>query len=178
MEVRKKIYKKIAIRGIILLLVALAFVAIYFFHLPIISITKYKFMVIPVTVAVYIYIVYKLKFIHMLFDKEWEGTVISSTSYIGYEPITFGVAISRRPPKKIMYTLLLVSIDGIKKTKKIRIPSKIIDPTFFSSGDRLKHFKGAKYPQNLDRKDEIFICPVCGKSCYYENFCPDCKIKF
>lgn len=176
MTVKNKITKRIIIRAIIMLLVAAALVAIYVAYYARLKEARFGIFAIPFFALVYAVILYKSKLLQMLFDKDWEGKVIKSDLILDWEPITFAVAVSRFPMKQIFYTVITVEKKR-GETIKIKIPSEKIAHVVFRPNDILKHYKGTKYPQNLSRSEEIFICPVCGRT-LDQSDCPNCKVNF
>ncbi len=176
MTVKSKITKRIIIRAIIMLLVAAALVAIYVAYYVRLKEARFGIFAIPFFVLVYALILRKSKLLRLVFDKDWEGKVINSNVIVDYEPITFWVAARREPPRQLLYTIITVEKKN-GEIIKLKVESNKIAESVFRPNDILKHYKGAKYPQNITRSEEIFICPVCGRSLDTTD-CPDCKINF
>ncbi|MBQ7829409.1 MAG: hypothetical protein IJ345_03990 [Clostridia bacterium] len=176
MTVKSKIIRKIILRAVIMLLVAAALIAIHVAYYSTLKNARFGIFAIPFFALVYAIIMYKSKLLQMLFDKDWEGKVIKSDLILDWEPITFAVAVSRFPMKQIFYTVITVE-KSRGEIVKIRIPAEKISYQVFRPNDIIKHYKGTKYPQNMSRSDEIFICPVCGRT-LSESDCPDCKVNF
>ena len=176
MTVKSKITKRIIIRAIIMLLVAIALVATHVAYYSTLKNARFGIFAIPFFALVYAIIMYKSKLLHIVFDKDWEGKVIKSDLILDWEPITFAVAVSRFPMKQIFYTVITVEKNG-GEIVKIKIPAEKISHTVFRRNDIIKHYKGTKYPQNISQSDEIFICPVCGRSLNCAD-CPDCHVSF
>ena len=177
MTVKRKISLKIFVKAVFLLLLAVAFCGIFFYYQTILQKSIYGIFAIPVLAILYILIAYKSKFFTMLFDKDWEGEVLSLDVKIAAEPITFGVAVGRTPPKMIPYTIIIVRTDN-GKTVKLTIQSSKIALCNFRVGGRIKHYKGTKYPIILSEKTlPTRFCPICGRS-LEASICPDCNINF
>lgn len=176
MTVKSKIKRKIILRAVIMLLVAAALIAIHVAYYSTLKNARFGIFAIPFFALVYAIIMYKSKLLQMLFDKDWEGKVIKSDLILDWEPITFAVAVSRFPMKQIFYTVITVE-KRRGEIVKIRIPAEKISYQVFRPNDIIKHYKGTKYPQNVSRSDEIFICPVCGRT-LSESDCPDCHVNF
>lgn len=176
MTVKSKITKRIIIRAIIMLLVAMALVATHVAYYSTLKNARFGIFAIPFFVLVYAVILYKSRLIQMLFDKDWEGKVIKSDLILDWEPITFAVAVSRFPMKQIFYTVVTVEKEsgGVYTYK---VPAEKVSYRVFSKNDIVKHYKGAKYLHNLSRCEDVFICPVCGRTLSESN-CPDCHVNF
>ena len=111
--------------------------------------------------------------------KSWEGVVVSVSCEEAREPITYAHAIDRSRrgiPKMIKYTVITVELPGGEQ-KKLRFPCRELDVNVFRTGDQITHHKGMKYPQNQSRKDEMHMCPLCGRF-LGDNYCPDCRFNF
>ncbi len=126
------------------------------------------------TASLFCYLVFKLRILQILFDRTREGTVIK------VESITM---VDRRYSRGASHGYRTepgtkITVDyGTKHPKIYRVYADKIRIDIFRVGDRVKHFKGAKYPHNLTRKGEVFLCPFCARN-LFEDSCPDCKIKF
>ncbi len=112
-------------------------------------------------------------------DRSWEGTVTNVSCEEAREPVTFAHAVDRSwrgIPKMIKYTVIIAELpDG--EQKKLRFPCRELDVNVFRIGDKIIHHKGMKYPQNPSRKEEIHMCPLCGRF-LGKDYCPDCRFNF
>ncbi len=112
-------------------------------------------------------------------DKSWEGTVTNISCVEAREPVTFAHAVDRSwrgIPKMIKYTVIIAELPSGEQ-KKLRFPCRELDVNVFRIGDKIIHHKGMKYPQNPDRKNEIHMCPLCGRF-LGKDYCPDCRFNF
>ncbi len=139
----------------------------------------YTIGTIVLSMIILIVVAFKSKLVRILRDKDWEGTVKSVSVVQGREPITFAIAVGRSyyhgMPKMIDYTVIVAEVGG--ETKKLKIPSSKVGAKVFRAGDTIVHHRGMGYPQNLDRQEEIHICPLCARS-LSQNYCPDCRLDF
>ena len=177
MTVKRKAKIKIFKKFILLLLIAVFFVGIFFYYQSKLQVSSKGIFAIPALVAIYLIIVIKSKFFKLLFDKDWAGEITAVSVKIAAEPITFGVAVGRRPPKMIPYTIVEVIKDD-NKTVELEFMSSKMALCNFKVGDRIKHIKGTTYPILLDSPNpDNHFCPMCGRV-NDTDFCLDCKIDF
>lgn len=176
MSVRAKIILKIFVRVLILIAIAAVLVGIFLYYQAFLGKAENGIWAVPVFAIIFAFVIYKTKIINLVFDRDWEGEVKRVDTVINSEPITFSVAVGRRPPKKIPYTVVIVLKDN-GKTVKLKIQSRKMAPLLFKIGDRIKHHKGAKYPIVLTSQKHVYICPICG-GWFKESKCPDCRVNF
>lgn len=176
MSIRAKIIRKIFLKALILLAVALGLAAIFVYYQTFLENSKYGFWAIPVFVGVFAFITYKIRIVHLIADRDWEGEVKSVTTIVDYEPVTLYSSLGKRMPKQIPYTVVTVLKDS-GKTVRLKIQAKYMHQSLFKIGDRIKHYKGASFPVVLTSKKNVFICPLCG-GWFDDKNCPKCKIKY
>lgn len=177
MTVKQKVKRKILKKFLFLLLAAALLCGIFFYYQTKIKVATMGILAIPVFTVVYVIIVIKSKFFKLLSDKDWEGEITAVNVKIAAEPITFGVAVARTPPKMIPYTVIDVKRDD-QKNVTLTIMSSKMALCNFKTGGRIKHQKGTLYPILLDPPNpDNHFCPICGRVCDTES-CPDCRVDF
>ena len=178
MDVKRKLTKMIVKRIVAMVIIALFLIAcIFSFHEP----TDFFFINGSIILSVFILFIYLCAsgLWRMIRDKSWEGTVVSIRCEEAREPITYSHAIDRSwrgIPKMIKYTVIIAELPGGEQ-KKLRFPCRELDVNVFRIGDKIIRHKGMKYPQNLSRRSEIHMCPLCGRF-LSDNYCPDCRFNF
>ncbi len=128
---------------------------------------------IAITVALFGWLLYRSRVLHILCGKDQLGKVVN------LKPVTLvdnKHSRSIRSIRAVCGTKLTVETDKGKMRVYTLFPDQFT-PGIFRIGDRIMLFKGAKYPHNLTRKGEIFICPFCARN-LFEDKCPDCCVKF
>jgi hypothetical protein len=158
MSIRTKVLLKILFKIVLLLVIAAGFVCVFLYYQSILEKSSHGIWAIPAFIAIFIVIIFKSKVVHLISDRDWIGEVKAICSVIDYEPITFFVAVGRRPPQKIPYTILTVLKDN-GKTVKLKIQSRKMAPSLFKVGGKIQHLKGANYPIVLDSTQNVYICP-------------------
>jgi hypothetical protein len=112
-------------------------------------------------------------FPQLLFDRGWQGTVVSKRVRHGYI-VSHTIGRGRMVPT--VWLDLTVKKDG-GRVRKISYHLRETSEKYYSVGDRVIHLKGAKFLLRPDRADNEIICPLCGNTlktddCYY------CRIRF
>jgi hypothetical protein len=178
MDIKRKLAKIIVKKVILLVILSLFLIACMFYtH----ELADYFYVKGSIFLSILILLIYlRISGLwRIICDKSWEGTVVNIRCEEAREPVTFAHAVdrtSRGIPKMIKYTVITAELpDG--KCKKLRFPCRELDVNVFRVGDKIIHYKGMKYPQNPCRKNEIHMCPSCGRF-LNDNYCPDCKFNF
>ena len=178
MKIKTK-YRLLLIRKIVLMIALAAFLTACAISIHELLDLFYTIGTIVLSVIIMVVVAFKCKLVRILRDKDWEGTVKSVSVVQGREPITFSIAVGKSyyhgMPKMIDYTVIVAEVDG--EVKKLKIPSSKVGAKVFRAGDTIVHHRGMEYPQNLDRQEEIHICPLCARS-LSQNYCPDCRLDF
>ncbi len=168
MTPKQKATKMLLFRTFIALLIAAFFTWSFFFVMK--KDIKLNILTALSAAILWIYLVCRLRIPQIFFDKDREGTVMNVESILLYDK-RYMSGYRYQPGTKI-------TVDyGGKRPKIYRIYADKIRPHIFRMGDRVKHFRGAKYPHNLTRKGEVFLCPFCARN-LFEDHCPDCKVRF
>ncbi|MBQ7316696.1 MAG: hypothetical protein IJW90_06240 [Clostridia bacterium] len=174
-RIEKKIIKKIVFKILQLLFLAAAIVALLFISFPYCDRAERTFSVL-VSIAIYIFLFFKIKLIPLLRDKEWTGTVESRACK---RQMTVRGAVAR-------YGNIVEVMMGYWKIQRDDGESEILTyetedvaDDYFHTGDRVLHYKGAKYIvlAEPEADNENLLCPLCGKLVMKPE-CSFCKIDF
>jgi hypothetical protein len=129
----------------------------------------YTLASVGISIALLIYIAWKIRYFHDIFAKEWTGTIIS---------VEREITRSHRAILCMDDLVIIVQLDGKKRKAKVRLPGAKVGRNVYFTGDRVHRLKGTRYPINLTRETEQHICPICGRDSCLEDACPDCRIKY
>ncbi len=178
MDIRRKLAQMIAKKVIVMVMLALFLIVC---TISVHDLTDYFYVIGSIVLSIVILIIYlrASDLWRIIRDKSWEGTVVNIRCEEAREPVTFAHAVDRTRrgiPKMIKYSIIEVKLnDGTNK--KLKIPCRELDVNVFRVGDKIIHHKGMKYPLNPCRRNEIHMCPACGRF-LNDNYCPDCKFNF
>ena len=128
------------------------------------------------SVVLYIFLFFKIKLIPLLRDQAWVGTVESRACK--KKTVVKG-ALARRDniTEAIIAYWKVQRDDG--ETVILPYETEDIADNYFLTGDRVRHFKGAKFIvlANPGEDNENLLCPLCGKMVMKPQ-CSFCKIDF
>ena len=178
MDIKRKLAKMVVKKAIVMLIILLFLIAC---TISIHELDDYFYVNGSIFLSVVILFVYirTSGLWRIIRDKSWEGVVVSVSCEEAREPITYAHAIDRSwrgIPKMIKYTVITAELPGGER-RKLRFPCRELDVNVFRVGDKIIHHKGMKYPQNPSRKEEIHMCPLCGRF-LGKDYCPDCRFNF
>ena len=178
MTVQQCLRRKLIQKTIILCCIAviLGFLCIWSAYNSIIplhnnNIVIYILVSIGISLAVLAFIAYKIRFFHILFGREFTGTVI-------FAEVSAYNTRSNDSMRSINRFIVVVKLDNSDKEIKLVFSTNKISSKVYVEGDRVHRIKGTRDPINLTREEEQHICPICGRNSCYEDECPDCKIKY
>lgn len=129
----------------------------------------YNISTAVISIAVLLFISFKMRLFHDLFAKEFTGTVLS---------VEREILLSHRWYWNMDDVILSVRLDGSSKKRRMRLPGNKVGNNVYFVGDRIHRLKGTRYPINITREEAQHICPVCGHDSCSNDECPDCKIKY
>lgn len=171
--IKEKINRKIALKALLCLAVGLIIFAVgYFTTLIYPNKTEYAITVYIFCSAVFAFCVYKIKFFQLLFEKDFEGEIISKEFWNGYY---FPYVASVRGRVSTVYMDIEVKKSN-GKTKVITYNCMFISSSCYEVGNKVKHLKGTKYLLVTDDNSPI-ICPLCARTLNYPECCR-CEISF
>ncbi len=174
-RIEKKVHRQIIQKILLLVLLALA--------ITVLLVTSFKYcdrwqriFSIILSGVIYLYLFYKIKLIPLLRDKEWTGTVDSRAC----KKVTRikGVVAHRGNIQDVIIALWKIRRDDGEELL-IEYDTEDIADNYFRTGDRVRHFKGAKFIvlANPEADNENLLCPLCGKLVMKPE-CSFCKIDF
>lgn len=133
-----------------------------------------KIFSVILSVIIYAFLFFKVGLIPLLRDKEWAGTVESRACK---KKMVF-LGTIRPHAEERMYAYWKILGDNGEEIVKGFDTEDIADE-YFLSGDRVRHFKGAKFIVLADpaEDNENLLCPLCGKM-VMKPCCSFCKIDF
>ena len=131
----------------------------------------YTLASIGISLVILVFIAYKIRYFHILFDKEFTGTVIDTQ----YE--RFG-NYQKTSIKNLNNFAIRVQLDNSNDIIELRFSANKISDKVYVIGDRVHRIKGTRYPINMTREEAQHICPICGHDSCLEDSCPNCKIKY
>ena len=135
-----------------------------------------KIFSVLLSVIIYVYIVIKSKIIPLLRDKSWLGTVHSRKCKKA--TVIRGVLPHRGNIEDVIIAhWKFYRDDGVFVV--LPFETEQIADDYFKTGDRVRHFKGAKLivKANPAEDDENLFCPLCGKMVMRPE-CSFCRIRF
>ncbi|MBQ8408701.1 MAG: hypothetical protein IJY39_07530 [Clostridia bacterium] len=129
----------------------------------------YTLASVGLSIAILIYIAFKMRLFHLIFAKEWTGTIIA---------VRRDIIHSYRAYMGMDEVVLRIQLDNSKKKVKLRLPGNKVGNNVYFVGDRVHRLKGTRYPINLTREAQQHICPICGRDSCYGDECPDCNVQY
>ena len=174
-RIEKKVHRRIIQKILLLVLLAIA--------IAVLLITSFKFcdkleriFSVVLSVVIYLFLFHKIKLIPLLRDRTWTGTVDSRAC----KKVTRikGVVAYRENIHDVIIAYWKVRKDDGEEMV-IEFDTQEIADDYFKTGDRVRHFKGAKFIvlANPEADNENLICPLCGKLVMKPE-CSFCKIDF
>ena len=128
----------------------------------------YTLASIGLSLIIFLYIAWKMRYFHNLFSKEFTGSIVD---------LRREIIRSYRANLAMDDVVMIIKLDGTDKHKKLRLPGNKVG-RIYCVGDRVHRIKGTRYPINLTREVEQHICPICGFNSCYGDECPNCKVKY
>ena len=171
--IKEKINRKLALRALLCLAVGIVIFAVgYLTTLLYPNKTGYAVSVCIFCSAVFAFCVYKIKFFQLLFEKDFDGEIISKEFWNGYY---FPYVASVRGRRSTVYMDIKVKKSN-GKTKVITYNCMFISASCYNVGNKVKYLKGTKYLLVTDDNAPI-ICPLCASTLNSPE-CSRCKISF
>ena len=130
----------------------------------------YTFASIGISVGILAFIAWKIRYFHDIFAREWTGTVISAER-------EFIRTYRARMNLGMDDLVMVIRLDKSGRKVKLRLPYQKVGRVY-CVGDRVHRLKGTRYPINLTREVEQHICPICARNSCYDDYCPDCGVKY
>ena len=169
---------KIALRLIIKFFICVLFFALacylYISTMDIIEPTREnKIYAIIILAVAWVISSFCIGFWQLLFDRDWQGTVVSKNLRHGYV-VAHTIGRGRMIPT--VWIDLVVRRDS-GRMKKITYNVRETSAKYYGAGDRVLHLKGSKFLLRPDRRDDEIICPLCANTLAKEE-CHHCRIRF
>lgn len=135
-----------------------------------------RFFSVLLSVGLYVYLVIKIKLFPLLRDKHWLGTIHSRKCKKA--TVIRGVVAHRGNIHDVIIAHWKVLRDDGEFVVLPYETEEIADD-YFKTGDRVRHFKGAKLivRANPAEDDENLFCPLCSKMVMIPQ-CSFCRIRF
>ena len=130
----------------------------------------YTFASIGISVGILAFIAWKIRYFHDIFAREWTGTVISAER-------EFIRTYRARMNLGMDDLVMVIRLDKSGRKVKLRLPYQKVGRVY-CVGDRVHRLKGTRYPINLTREVEQHICPICARNSCYDDYGPDCGVKY
>ncbi len=171
-SIKEKLNKRLALRGLICAAIGLAIFFIgYLTTLIYPNKTGYAVSVYVFCAALTVFVIYKSNFFQLLFEKDYEGEIISKSLWNGNYFPSFA---TRRMLPTVYMDLEVKKSNG--DIIKITYNTMFISQSAYNVGNRVVYLKGAKYLLVTDKKAPIF-CPLCSETLDTPE-CPRCKVSF
>ena len=156
-HVKKLIIKKTLF--LIALAVVMGFLAYFASTKPIVTGSEhwrllYVIGSVVVTLAVLLFVAWRIRYFHNLFGKDWTGTVVMT----GH--VDVGTRWNKDNIRGVNSFVVIVRLDHKNKKKKLIFPAHMISPNVYAVGDKIHMIKGTRYPINLTREASQHICPM------------------
>jgi hypothetical protein len=178
MTVKQRLQLKIFYKTIILLVIAVILGALCYYTNSHEGIPDYgnshiiyTFASIGISVGILAFIAWKIRYFHDIFAREWTGTVVSVRRDVIHRAPRNGAVMSMDD------LVMVVHLDKSGRKVKLRLPYQKVGKVY-CVGDRVHRLKGTRYPINLTREVEQHICPICARNSCYDDYCPDCRVKY
>lgn len=129
----------------------------------------YTMASVGISLAILVFVAWKIRFFHNIFAREWTGTVLS---------VKREIIRSYRANMNMDDLVMVIQLEGKKRKIKVRLPGNKVGRNVYFVGDKVHRIKGTRFPINLTREEAQHICPICGRDSCYGDECPDCRIKY
>ena len=173
--IRRRIWQRVAIRWLILLVIGGAFALLCYVSAPRFRNPRDLQLSIGMTMLIYFFIIWQTHTVKLTFSKEWTGTVIGR-EVVKYTKYAKG-PVARKP---IMATKCIWTVERDEGfIDKIHIDTEEIWERYFDLGERVRFYKNAKILVKAHPKegDENLMCPLCGVM-VMEPVCKKCGVDF
>ncbi len=173
LPIKEKINRKIALKALLCLAAGLIIFTVgYFTTLIYPNKTEYAISVYIFSSAVFVFAVYKIKFFQLLFERSYDGEIVSKELRNGFY-IPYAVATRYMVPTVYM-DLDVKKTDGSIET--VTYNCKLIAASCYNVGNKVKYLKGTKYLLVTDDNAPI-ICPLCAATLDHPE-CGRCEVSF
>lgn len=175
MRVEKKIRWRIAWKLLLLVLLAGAITGLIWTSFEHCKLWERIFSV-ALSVVVYAFLFFKVKLIPLLRDKTWTGTVDGRACKKTMR--VKGPVATRENIQDVIIAHWKVHKDDGEEVILPYETEEVADD-YFRTGDRVRHFKGAKYIvlESPEEDNDNLLCPLCGKLVMKPE-CSFCRIDF
>ena len=131
-----------------------------------------KYGSIPILVAVYAVIVYKIKLIPKLIDRDFDATIEAFVPRIELK------IVGRMPIRIPVYDVHVKDDKG--KAHVFTYKQSTTNPFYYTPGARVRHYAGAKFLVKHNPGELEYICPICGRNTRNQNltYCAFCRVNF
>ncbi len=182
-RIEQKIRRRIALKILLLVLLAVGIGVLLATSFEYCDLAEKIFSVL-LSVAIYIFLFFKVKLIPLLRDKEWTGTVDSRAC----KKVVKIIGFPRPYPTELMTAYWKIHKDDGQTVilpyvseDDSHLPEKsiVVADDYFKTGDRVRHFKGAQVIvlAEPEEDNENLICPLCGKLVMRPE-CSFCRVDF
>ena len=171
--IKGKINRRLALRALLCLAAGLIIFTVGYFTTQIYpNKTGYAVSVYMFCSAVFALCVYLIKFFQLLFEKSYDGEIVS-------KELRNGFYVPHAVATKYMVPTVYMDLD-VKKTdgsiETVTYNCKFIATSCYNVGNKVKYLKGTKYLLVTDDNAPI-ICPLCAATLSTPE-CSRCEITF
>ena len=178
LPIRKRIWQKVLIRWIVLLVLAVVFAVLCLVSERVPTLRNYPKMVDlgrAMTVIVWLFILLQMRVLPLTFSKEWTG-IVRDREVVKYTKYPKG-------PMSRALTIATKCIWTVEKDdgdiEKVHCDTDEIWEGYFAIGERVRFYKNARIlvKAHPPKNDENLMCPLCGVM-VMEPVCKKCGVDF
>lgn len=178
LPIRKRIWQKVLIRWIVLLVLAVVFAVLCVISERVPTLRNYPKMIDlgrALTVIVWLFILLQMRVLPLTFSKEWTG-IVRDREVVKYTKYPKG-------PMSRALTIATKCIWTVEKDdgdiEKVHCDTDEIWERYFAIGERVRFYKNAKIlvKAHPPKNDENLMCPLCGVM-VMEPVCKKCGVDF
>ena len=178
LPIRKRIWQKVLIRWIVLLVLAVVFAVLCVISERVPTLRNYPKMIDlgrALTVIVWLFILLQMRVLPLTFSKEWTG-IVRDREVVKYTKYPKG-------PMSRALTIATKCIWTVEKDdgdiEKVHCDTDEIWERYFAIGERVRFYKNARIlvKAHPPKNDENLMCPLCGVM-VMEPVCKKCGVDF
>ena len=178
LPIRKRIWQKVLIRWIVLLVLAVVFAVLCVISERVPTLRNYPKMIQlgrAMTVIVWLFLLWQMRVLPLTFSKEWTG-IVRDREVVKYTKYPKG-------PVSRALTIATKCIWTVEKDdgdiEKVHCDTDEIWERYFDIGERVRFYKNAKIlvKAHPPKDDENLMCPLCGVM-VMEPVCKKCGVDF
>ncbi len=200
--IRRRLRLRLFVRWFWLIVVAVAFAYLYYIALPFCDRTE-RALMLAMTIALYLVILWKSRVIPRTFAREWVGTVVGREAKKSMK-VTGVVARNRniqwtmictwtvrrvssgnlfggeaKFPDKTGRSSKSAAVTPEVELEKLTYDTEQIWERYFEIGEQVRHYKNARFlvKAHPHAEDENLMCPLCGQLVMQPR-CPRCRVDF